>query len=220
MAAILEFALEKTEVAVDSTVFLELKNYVLFTVRNGLLVLGLAWVKVFAHDNLEAPRLLNPWVLGVHLVPELFSDDIFDSCIWLVLITAQLFGIDLERLKIHVHINELRSIAALVFVAMVMTMTLVVLVAAHMFLTPVGRLLNLLVKLLSFWVYFIDILIMETVIVDSACAGIHFNVFVDMSCLWIELKTIVLHEGKVWKLDVRDELVLNLVLWWSMSFIK
>ena len=106
-------------------------------------------------------------------------------------------------MKVHVHINELRSIAAVVFVAMVVTMTLVILAAALMFLTPMGRLLNLLVKLLSFRVYFIDILVMETVIVDSACAGIHFNVFfVDISCLWIELKTFVLHKGKVWKLDV------------------
>ena len=55
MAAILEFTLEKAEVAVDSTVFLELENYVLFTVRNRLLVLRLARVKVFAHDDLEAP---------------------------------------------------------------------------------------------------------------------------------------------------------------------
>ena len=85
---------------------------------------------------------------------------------------------------------------------MVVTMTLVILAAALMFLTPMDRLFNLLVKLLSFRVHFIDILIMETVIIDSACAGIHFNVLVDMSCLWIELKTFVLHKGKVRKLDV------------------
>lgn len=103
----------------------------------------------------------------------------------------------------------------MVIMAMVVLVALVVLVGMHVCLTSTGRLLNLLdMRLLE---HIIDILTMKTIIIKSAGTRILINVFIDLISLWIETKAFVLHIGKVWKINILDELLLYLVLLWSMS---
>ena len=87
MAAILEFALEESKVTVDTAIFLEFENDVFLALRHGLFVLGLTWVEVRAHDDSESPRFFDSWVLGVHLLPKLFSNDLVNTSVLLIVAT-------------------------------------------------------------------------------------------------------------------------------------
>lgn len=101
------------------------------------------------------------------MVPKLFSDNIIDSLIWVVVVATYLLRHSFEGLQVHLHINKITMIA-LVRAVIVMVMLMTVFLFIHFILLKLYHLLKLIVSILR----------VMTVVLNSAGtrAIFHFNI--------------------------------------------